>query len=161
MKCSIFGHREINITKLLTDNLKNIIEDLIVNKGVDTFLFGDHSDFDNLCYLMVTELKIKYSHVTRILCPVKSTAILLESRPEDVYFAKTFKNTIYDDVIESDKVYNAGRASYVVRNYIMIDKSNYCLFYFDKNYKPNRKSGTKVELDYAKRKKKEIILVNI
>lgn len=67
---------------------------------------------------------------------------------------------------------NAGRASYVERNQEMINKSDYCIVYYDENYAPPRrknskrdlfdyqpKSGTKVAYDYAVKKGNEIINV--
>ena len=47
--CCFIGHREINETDKLKAKLKKIIEELIVNKKVDTFLFGSKSRFDSLC----------------------------------------------------------------------------------------------------------------
>ena len=56
------------------------------------------------------------------------------------------------------------------RNREMINRADYCVVYYDENYKPPRrknsrrdlidyqpKSGTKVAYDYAVKKKKEII----
>ena len=37
--CCFIGHRKINLTKELEDNLIKTIEDLIINKGVNRFLF--------------------------------------------------------------------------------------------------------------------------
>ena len=67
---------------------------------------------------------------------------------------------------------NAGRASYVERNQEMINKSDFCIVYYDENYLPPRrknsrrdlfdyqpKSGTAVAYDYAVKKKKEIVNV--
>ena len=55
--CSFFGHRNVVVTEELKEKVKSIIEDLIVNHNVLTFLFGSRSDFDYLCHLVVTELK--------------------------------------------------------------------------------------------------------
>ena len=64
----------------------------------------------------------------------------------------------------------AGKASYVERNQEMINKSDFCVIYYDENYLPPRrknsrrdlfhyqpKSGTAVAYDYAVKKKKKII----
>ena len=68
-----------------------------------------------------------------------------------------------------ERVKNSGRASYVERNQAMIDVSDICIFYCDKNYLPNEKhtrrglfayqpkSGTKVACEYAKKHNKEMI----
>ena len=40
----------------------------------------------------------------------------------------------------------------------MIDKSRFCVVYYDEKYNPaKRKSGTKIALDYALKKKREVI----
>ena len=77
----------------------------------------------------------------------------------------------------SDRLWSAGKASYVERNQDMINASNYCVFYYDENYKPPRrkyskrsvgdykpKSGTKVAFDYSNQRKrggKEITIINL
>ena len=48
----------------------------------------------------------------------------------------------------------------IQRNYEMIDKSHYCIVYYDEsNFPTTRKSGTKIALDYAIRKQKHIIVL--
>lgn len=65
----------------------------------------------------------------------------------------------FDDMIKDEKFW--GRASFVKRNQKMIDNSDCCLFYYDKNYQvgTNKKSGTKIAFDYATKKNKKIINV--
>ena len=53
--CYFFGHRRINETEELKSKLSREIEKLIVEKQVDTFLFGSKSQFDSLCLELVTE----------------------------------------------------------------------------------------------------------
>ena len=44
----------------------------------------------------------------------------------------------------------------------MIDNSRYCIFYYDEGSAPTaRKSGTKIALDYAVKKGKQMILVSM
>ena len=43
--CCFFGHRTINETEELKSKLIEIIEKLIVDEKVDTFLFGSKSRF--------------------------------------------------------------------------------------------------------------------
>ena len=64
--CCFFGHRKINETDLLRKELYKVIEDLITNKNVNTFLFGSKSEFNSLCLKVVTELREKYPHIKRI-----------------------------------------------------------------------------------------------
>ena len=62
--CCFLGHRTINETEELKSKLIEIIEKLIVNEKVDTFLFGSKSQFDSLCLELVSEIKEKYPHKT-------------------------------------------------------------------------------------------------
>ena len=176
--CSFFGHRKIEITKELKQKVKEIIEDLIVNYNVLTFLFGSKSDFDYLCHLVVTELKEKYPNIKRIAYTCRSETCTLENERkywEEIYshFRKE-KVTLLgvEEEFEHKTKYTAGRASYVERNQAMINDSDYCVFYYDESYQPpsreyskrsigyyRPKSGTAIAYNYAKQKKK--FLINI
>ena len=148
--CCFFGHKKLRETEELKFKLIGIIEKLIVEKQVDTFLFGSKSRFNSLCLELVTETKEKYPHIKRIYV-----------RAEYPYIREPYKKYLlerYEDTYYPEKITNAGRAAYVERNYEMIDKSNYCVFYYDEQGAPTtRKSGTKVALDYAIKKCKNII----
>ncbi|MBE7049020.1 MAG: DUF1273 family protein [Ruminococcaceae bacterium] len=160
--CCFIGHRKINETDELKEKIYNTVEDLIVNKGVTSFLFGSRSDFDSLCKKIVTEFQEKY-------LDIKRTYI----RAEYEYISDSYKDYLLekcDDTYFPEKVSGAGRASYVERNQIMINQSDYCVFYYDENYLPPRrrnsrrdlldyqpKSGTKIAYDYAIKKKRKII----
>jgi hypothetical protein len=68
----------------------------------------------------------------------------------------------YEDTYYPEKIINSGRASYIERNYEMIDNSQYCIVYYDEPNAPtSRKSGTKIALDYAVKKDKQIIVLPI
>ena len=150
--CCFFGHRTINETEELKSRLIEIIEKLIVEKSVDTFLFGSKSRFNNLCLETVTEIKEKYPYIKRVYV-----------RAEYPDISEHYKNYLlesYEDTYYPEKILNSGRASYVERNYEMIDNSHYCVVYYDKQGVPTtRKSGTKTALDYAIKKRKNIISV--
>ncbi|MGN0796634.1 MAG: hypothetical protein ACI4M5_00325 [Christensenellales bacterium] len=77
-----------------------------------------------------------------------------------------------EEELEHKTKYTAGRASYIERNQAMINDSDYCVFYYDKNYQPQMrkhsrrsigyyqpKSGTRLAYYYAKRKNKTLINV--
>ncbi len=149
--CCFFGHREIRETEELKIRLYETIEKLIVDENVDTFLFGSKSRFDDLSYEIVTKLKEKHSHIKRMYV-----------RAEYPYIDANYKAYLlqrYEDTYYPEKIMNAGRAAYVKRNYEMIDNSDFCIVYYDEFHAPTaRKSGTKIALDYAKRKKKRIIV---
>ena len=81
------------------------------------------------------------------------------------YLLKSYDHTYYPE-----RLIGAGKATYVERNYEMIDNSNYCVIYYDENYMPPRrknsrrdlfdyqpKSGTKLAYDYAVNKVVKIV----
>lgn len=150
--CCFFGHRTINVTNELKSNLNRIIEKLIIENHVDTFLFGSKSQFNNLCYEQVTKLKVKYPHIKRVYVRAEFPQI-----NEDYmsYLLEAYEDTYYPE-----QATNAGKAVYVQRNRHMIDKSGFCVVYYEKNYSPaKRKSGTKSALAYAIKRNKEIVLL--
>ena len=150
--CCFFGHRTINETEELRKKVTENIERLITDKYVDTFLFGSKSQFDTICLEIVTELKEKYPLIWRKYVRAEYPFI------SDAY--REYLLESYDETYYPKKILGAGRAVYVRRNIEMIDNSKYCIVYYDENYSlPNRKSGTKIALDYAIKKKKEIILL--
>ncbi len=57
---SFFGHRNTVLTSEQYEKLKDIIEDLIVNHGVEIFLFGSRSKFNFVCHKIVSKLKEKH-----------------------------------------------------------------------------------------------------
>jgi len=65
--CCFIGHREINVTDELKEKLRVVIEHLITDESIDTFLFGSKSHFDALCYDIVTETKKKHPHIKKFL----------------------------------------------------------------------------------------------
>ena len=65
---------------------------------------------------------------------------------------------MYEDTYYPERIIDSGRAIYVERNYEMINKSKFCIVYYDEPNAPTtRKSGTKIALDYAIKQGKEII----
>ena len=145
-----FGHRTINETEELKSALMDIVEKLIVEKRVDTFLFGSKSRFNSLCQEIVTKLKEKYPHIKRVYV-----------RAEHPYISEEYKNYLlesYDETYYPKRIMGSGRASYIERNYEMIENSWFCVVYYEGS-SVIRRSGTKIALDYATKKGKEIIRV--
>ena len=164
MICCFFGHRKIDKTPELINKLRENIEALILNENVDTFLFGCNSQFDDMCYEIVSELKEKYSDIKRVYVRAKFPYI---DESYEKHLLAQFEESYYPDC-----VMNSGKAAYVKRNYEMIDKSDICLIYYDENYLPptrkrsnkyatnyQPKSGTRIAFEYAIKKKRKIINV--
>lgn len=158
--CCFFGHRKVRNAAIVKRRIYNEVENLIVNKNVGIFLLGSKSEFDDMCCEAVSFLKEKYPHIKRIYV-----------RAEFPDIDDSYKNYIlerYDDTYYPEHIKNAGKAIYVERNQEMINKSDYCVVYYDKNYAPPRRSkqnlpsyqpqsGTKVAYDFAVKNNKKII----
>ncbi|MBQ7308309.1 MAG: DUF1273 family protein [Clostridia bacterium] len=176
--CSFFGHRKIEINEELKQKVKDCIENLIINHNVSIFLFGSRSNFNNLCHLIVTGLKEKYPNIKRVAYTCKSESCVLENdreRLEQMYLRVRNEEVSLlgvEEEFEHKTKYISGRASYIERNKAMINASEYCIFYYDENYKPEMRkrskkdfssyqpnSGTKIAYIYAKQKNK--IVINI
>ena len=156
------GHRNIENREKVELGLKETVLEL-VGKGVTTFLFGSMSQFNTLSWEVVTELKEKYPFIKRVY--VRSAFQNINKSYED-YLLESYEETYFPSKIE-----NAGKYSYVERNYEMINLSQYCVFYYNQNYIPKvkeyskrcmilptkRNSGTKIAYEYAVKKKKTII----
>lgn len=119
--CCFFGHRKIEKTDSLKNTVRTAVKNLIENNGVDTFLFGSKSQFNTLCYEIVTELKSKYPQIQRIYI-----------RAEFPYIDNSYRNYLlkhFEDTYYPEKIIGSGKAVYIERNYEMINKSKYCIVY--------------------------------
>lgn len=140
--CCFIGHRKTEDTVELRQKVEKIVEKLITDKNVDTFLFGSKSAFNSLCYEIVTEKKKKHSQIKRIFVRAEY--------PDVPEWYEKYLLQFYEESYYPENVRGAGRASYIKRNREMIDKSEYCIIHFCESIKPkNRKSGTEIALKYA------------
>ena len=150
--CCFFGHRNINETEELKRELYVVIKNLIANENVSTFLFGSKSRFNDLCLEIVTQIKHEYPNIKRIYV-----------RAEYPYISDRYKNYLlqsFEDTYYPEKIIGSGKAVYIKRNYEMINRSRFCIVYYDKSELPaNRKSGTEIALNYAIKQQKQIIYI--
>lgn len=173
--CCFIGHRRIEFSEEKIKEIYEFIENLILNENVKIFLFGSKSEFDDLCHRVVTELKEKYPYIKRVGYTCRSEGVLLESEREKwkkIYSSLgngKFPLLFVEEEFEYKAKYVSGRASYIERNQAMINDSDYCLFYYNKEYVPPQRkyskrdigyyqpnSGTAIAYEYAQRKKKII-----
>lgn len=152
--CCFIGHRIIELTDDLRERLTNTIEKLIQENGVQTFLFGSKSQFDDLCYDVVTELKKKHPDIQRIY--VRAEYLNMSRLYAEELLAK------YEDTYYLENIEGSSKDVYVKRNIEMMDKSDICIFYYKEDYHLYQKkgcspnSGTKIAYEYANNKRKSI-----
>ncbi len=178
MKCCFIGHRKIIKTQELNERLQNTIEMLIKEKNIKTFIFGSRSEFDFLCHRIVSNLMSIYPTIERIVYTCKSELAVLKQEKDKLeqIFSDVLNQNIvlceYEKEVEHKTKYTSGKASYIERNKAMINDSDFCIFYYDENYKPQKRkykksdvleyqphSGTALSFKYAKQKRKQIINV--
>ena len=141
--CSVFGHRTIEITKVLENKLYSTFEE-IINKGCEFFYFGGFGMFDELCHKVVSELKLTYTHIKRIFCLSDPRHLRINKRP------KWLKIEDYEEFIYLDLEFNWWYQRIYYRNCAMIDRSDIVVFYVE----PKENSGA---YKYAVKKKKSLI----
>ncbi|MCM1404431.1 MAG: hypothetical protein NC133_02955 [Prevotella sp.] len=152
------GHRKIVVTDKLIADLTAVIQRLIA-VGIKIFNFGSHSQFDDLCHQIVTNLQKQFSQIQRVhyCAPYEN-------------YTNVGMTEEYDQEIDCQPSFAAGKKAYLVRNLIMINQSDICVFYFDETYTPPRQknaptdlsdyqpqSGTALAYHYAVEKQKAII----
>ena len=174
--CCFIGHRQIQVSNELIARLNYTVEKLIEN-GVRRFIFGSRSDFNDLCHEVVTKFKERYPDIIRVGYTTRSEMVFFEEEKEKAIriFSDKIKTIHFcEESYYPEKLYFSGKGSYAERNCIMIDDSDYCVFYYDKTYKPEKKqisrksvggiytsgnSGTAFAYKYAEKKKKQILNV--
>ena len=159
--CCFFGHRKIVETTLLREILFETLTDLIVNHNVSVFLFGSRSKFNDLCHSVVSELKQKHSFIKRIYVRAEYPYI---SDEYERYLLQNYEATYFPEGL-----LNSHKAVYIERNFEMIDKSKFCIVYYDSEYTPlprksaipvrKTKSGTATAYEYARKRGMHIINV--
>ena len=143
--CSFFGHRKLEVTDELVIKLKKVILSLITRNKVNTFYFGGYSDFDELCHTLVDEFKKEFPYLKEIY--VRPYYENLQQNIVDLYKRE------FDDCIYLKPKNNFGKFLIVYRNYAMVDKSEYIIFYVKKD----KSGGALNTFKYAKNKNKNII----
>ena len=173
ISCCIIGHRTVE--GLDVDKLRGFV-DMLINKGVRIFNFGTRSVFNEICYQIISEVREKYN--LKLVCYVCKSEMAFTKQTERLRVVCAELNHInveeiplYDEEKRPEVTFNSGKNSYLERNKVMIDESDFCLFYYNEEYLPNRrkrykralstyqpKSGTRLAYEYAvKRKGKENI----
>ena len=147
--CSCFGHGKIEITEELKEKLKKIFEMLITQENVNYFYFGGFSEFDDLCWQIVTELKLKYPSIYRIFCLSDPCHQRLSKRQ------RWIKDENYEEITYLDLNFDYWYTKIYYRNCEIIDRSDFVVFYVNHT----ERSGAYKALQYATKKKKLTINV--
>lgn len=135
------GHRTIapSNSKIIRERLYEILERLI-REGATEFLLGGYGTFDYLCAKAVFDLKEKYPHIISVLVIP--------------YIDMDYDRSLYD-ISEYPPIENVPRKFAILkRNEYMVRKADVVVSYVEFSF-----GGAAKTLQYAKRKKKNIISV--
>lgn len=142
--CSFFGHKDVSVSQETKQILTLKIENLIKSKGCHIFYFGELGDFDDICYKIVSELKIIYPKIERVYVATDEKAL------------RNHKNKCqksYERQIVFPLSFNWWYKIIYYRNIAIIDNSDYIIFYVTNTVN----SGAYKALKYAKKLKKQYI----
>lgn len=135
MTVTFFGHSDAPDT--LRDKLKDVMIDLITNRGADLFYVGNNGNFDRLALSMLKELKNIYSYIEyRVVLAYLPTANSAE-----------LANTEYPEGIELVPK----RFAICFRNKWMIEQSDVVVTYVVHSY-----GGAAKFAELARKKEKTV-----
>ena len=144
--CSCFGHSDVDITDELTARTRIEI-DKAIEDGVRIFLFGGRSDFDDLCYDLVTEKRNANPqlNIKRVFCFALDKQL---RKPPRWYVPKE-----YEALECPTKDFDYWYTAIYYRNLAMIDQSDLILFWVEER----ENSGAYKTYRYAIKKHKRIV----
>lgn len=147
--CSCFGHSDIVETDELVRELTKQIEYLVRDEGVTTFLFGAFGEFDVLCNRIVSQVKVDFPYIERVLCLSDRKYLSKRNR------ADWMNETKYEDFVYLELDYDFYYTRIYYRNCEMIRKSDFDIFYI----RNHENSGAYKAYKFAKKNKSKIIEV--
>ena len=142
--CCGFGHREIfgNITEKIVTAVKKAAE-----QGCELFYTGAMGEFDEIFSSAVRFLKKTYPEIKLVCVKPYLTKEINESR--DYFYS------LYDDIIIPTELADIHYKTVITkRNQWIIDKCDVVIGYTIRDY-----GGAYKAIDYAKKKGKEIIII--
>ena len=151
--CCILGHRKFHLTDALRLKIEETIIYLITEHNVSTFFFGSKSNFTDVCFSVITQLKNRYPKIKRVYIRAEYPHI---NQAYLQYLSSLFEDTYY-----YNKNLKSGKYNYIKRNQILVDKSDFCLFYYNPEYQPQSKTTSGTKLAYCYALKKEKIIFNL
>ena len=143
------GHRSVG-SDFNSERLDEYIN-LMLDKGVKTFIVGGALGFDTIVAKRILDLKKKNANVELHVYVPCSNQSEKWGIFDKMTYNKILKQADYVDM--NDRLYYDGCMR--ERNYKMVDNSSYCICYFN-----GKSSGTSQTVRYAKRRGLEIYNVS-
>ena len=138
MKITFCGHKDVADREAVERWLYSVCSELII-QGADEFYLGGYGGFDHMCAAVLRELKTANSHIRLILVlPYLNSSILTDGYDE----------TVYPPLESVPRRFAISR-----RNEWMVMESDAVVAYVTHGW-----GGAAKTLEYARRKKKQILL---
>ncbi len=116
--CTFIGHKDCS--DKIKIKLKEMIEELIVNEGVNNFYVGTHGKFDYYAYESLCDLELKYD--------IKINVVLAYLNSREKFYDNI--KTIFPYGLEN----TPKRYTIIKRNNYMIKKSQYMICYVNNSF---------------------------
>ena len=145
--CSFFGHSNVEITDELIEFTKLEIINAI-NYGCRIFYFGGYSNFDSLCYQILSGIMLEKPqlNIKRVYCVPQEQFLRKKAR--------YFNREDYDEVVYLQPRKTGWYRCIFFRNIAMIDGSDYVIFYAEER----ERSGAYKTFSYAKTQKNKVVV---
>ena len=140
MTCCFFGHKDTPLS--VYDKLKEVVEKLIVEDGVASFLVGNQGHFDSLVLNALRHLKEKYPHINY------NVVLAYMPAEKEAWNPYEFGETMLPEGIES--VHPRYAISW--RNKWMVNESDVVVAYITHSW-----GGAAKYVETASKRNKEII----
>ena len=138
MKITFCGHKDVADREAVERWLYSVCSELII-QGADEFYLGGYGGFDHMCAAVLRELKRANPHIRLILVlPYLNSSILTDGYDE----------TVYPPLESVPRRFAISR-----RNEWMVMESDVVVAYVTHGW-----GGAAKTLEYARRKKKQILL---
>ena len=141
--CCFIGHEYEKLIYCYEKRLEELIEKLITEENVYIFIFSNCGLFSDTCYEIVTKLKEKYPDIKRYFIEDDKYYNLLK---EDILDSK-FEKHFCPEYVEDSGIYAGKR-----RMQFAVKKSDFCVFFYIKEYCRFRPDDTETVWVYASRK---------
>lgn len=141
------GHSDFLFSDDVKQQLKNILVSEIIKNPTCKFYLGGYGDFDSLCLRTLRELKKEFQDIELIFITP-----YIDKNYSKLEFAKYH----YDDVIFPPLESVPRQFAILKRNEWMVDSADLVIAYVKYSW-----GGAAKTLEYAKRRKKEIINLTV
>ena len=142
-RCCFAGHSDIWDSSL-TEKIKSVAEDLIVNHNVREFWVGNYGNFDGSAASVIRELQKTYSDVKLDLVIPYLTKSINEYK--ELYYKKC------DNILIADIPENTPKRFHITKaNEYMVNNSDFMICYIQRSW-----GGAITTYKYAKRKNLQI-----